>query len=297
MEKEIVFIINPISGKRMKGPIRKERVDAFIQRKGLDARSVLTERVGHATELAAEAISKGAKRIVSVGGDGTMNEIAKTMVGKSIPFGLVPMGSGNGLARHLGLPLRFEDALEAAIDGRIITIDSGEADGHPFFNVMGVGLDAEIGKRFNESKGRGFLTYLKEGLKVLLTYRSSSYTVVSESNGTPFKAYILAVANSSQYGNNAYIAPDASLEDGKLNFVAIKPPGFFGAISLIWRIFSKAIYGSRKVTAFCAEEIRIRLSQPGFFHADGEIFTCGEEIGIVARPQSLRVVLPAKTGV
>jgi len=272
-------------------------VDAFIKRKRLNARSVLTEGVGHATKLAEKAIANGAKRIVSVGGDGTMNEIAKVMVGENIPFGLVPMGSGNGLARHLGLPLQFDAALEVAINGRILAIDSGEADGHPFFNVMGIGLDAEIGKRFNESKGRGFLTYLKEGLKVLFTYRSSSYSLVSGENNAPFKAYILAVANSSQYGNNAYIAPDASLEDGKLNFVAIKPPGFFGAINLIWRIFSKAIYGSRKVSGFCAEEIRICLSKPGFFHADGEIFTCGEEIGIVARPRSLRVVLPAEQSV
>ncbi len=292
MEKDILFIINPNSGKRGRGPVRKERIDAFIQEKGLNARSVLTERVGHASELARRAVENGVGRIVSVGGDGTMNEIAKVLVGTKVPFGLVPMGSGNGLARHLKMPLRFEEALEVAISGRILAIDSGEADGHPFFNVMGIGLDAEIGKRFNESKGRGFSTYLKEGLKVLLTYRSSTYMVKLGENESPFKAYIIAVANSSQYGSNAYIAPDASLEDGKLNLVAIQPPGFCGAIFLFWRIFSKAIYGSGKVTTFCSEEIRIRLSEPGFFHADGEIFDCGTEIGIVARPRSLRMVLP-----
>lgn len=294
MENKIVFIINPKSGKRGKGPIRKEKVDAFIRENDLNARAVLTERVGHATEIAKQAIADGVERIVSVGGDGTMNEIAKVMVGTSIPLGLVPMGSGNGLARHLNLPLRFEDALEVVIGKRIIPIDTGEADGHPFFNVMGFGFDAMIGKRFNESKGRGFLIYLKEGFRALVTYRSDSYILLSDEDPVTISAYVLAVANSSQYGNDAYIAPDASLRDGKLNLVAIAPPGFLSAFILIWRIFAKTIYRSKRVQTFCSDDFRIRLSKPGFFHADGEIFDCGEEIRIIAKPQSLHLVLPLK---
>lgn len=293
MDNGMIFIINPISGKRGKGAVRKERVDAYIKERGLNAEAVLTEYVGHATELAQQAIENGASRIVSVGGDGTMNEIAKVMVGTDIPLGLVPMGSGNGLARHLNLPLDFDAALEVATSDHVRGIDTGEVNGHPFFNVMGFGFDAEIGRRFNESKGRGFLTYLQEGLKALFTYRSCRYTLLPKDGPVSLDAYIVAVANSSQYGNNAYIAPDASLKDGKLNIVAIQSPGFFGTFDLIWRIFSKAIYGSRKVKTFCAETIRIRLSRPGFFHADGEIFECNEEIGIVARPRSLQMVIPS----
>jgi diacylglycerol kinase (ATP) len=114
MRGEIVFIINPFSGKWAKGPIRKTKIDSFIERKGLKARSILTERACHATELAQQCLQEGAARVICVGGDGTMNEVARVLVGTDIPFGLVPMGSGNGLARHLGLPLRFEDALENA---------------------------------------------------------------------------------------------------------------------------------------------------------------------------------------
>ena len=295
MQGEIVFIINPISGKRNKGSIRKEIVDAFIKERGLKARSVLTEEAKHATDIARQGLKEGAARIVSVGGDGTMNEIAKDMVGTDVPFGLVPMGSGNGLARHLQLPLRFKDALEVAIGDQVIGIDTGEVNGYPFFNVVGFGLDAEIGRRFNEAKGRGFITYLKEGLKMIVSSRSSKYRLTLDDGCVSIDALVLAIANSSQYGSNAYIAPDASLKDGKLNVVAIQSPGFLGTIGLFWRIFSKSIYGSRKVKAFCSERINIRLSKPGYFHADGEIFECGEEIAIVSRPKSLLMALPSDT--
>lgn len=167
-------------------------------------------------------------------------------------------------------------------------------NGHPFFNVVGFGLDAEIGKRFNEAKGRGFMTYLKEGLKAIVSCRSLKYTLMLDDGSVSIDAFVLAIANSSQYGSNVYIAPDASLKDGKLNVVAIQSPGFLGTIDLFWRIFSKSIYGSRKVKAFCSERIRIRLSKPGYFHADGEIFECGEEIAIVSRPKSLLVSLPSE---
>jgi len=293
MEPEIVFIINPNSGKRGKGPIRKEKVDAFIRKRGLNAQAVLTERAGHASEIARQALEQGVERIVSLGGDGTLNEIAKVLVGTKVPLGLVPMGSGNGLARHLNLPLRFEEALEVSVGERVASIDTAEANGHPFFNVMGIGLDAEIGNRFNESKGRGFLRYLKEGWDTLFYYRSSEYTLVREGETKKVDAYLIAIANSSQYGNNGYIAPDASLKDGKFNCVVIQYPGFVGALVLIWRMFSKSIYTSKKVEAFCEESMRIKLNHPTFFHVDGEILRCRSGIDIVSRPQSLRLVLPS----
>ncbi len=290
---DTVFIINPTSGKNRKGPVRKEQVESFIRRRNLKARAILTERAGHASEITRQALEQGAKRIVSVGGDGTMNEIAKVLVGTNVPLGLVPMGSGNGLARHLNLPLRFEAALEVAVSEKVVSIDTAEANGHPFFNVMGIGLDAEIGNRFNESKGRGFLRYLKEGWDTLFYYRASEYTLERKGETKNVDAYLIAIANSSQYGNNAYIAPDASLKDGRFNCVVIQYPGFFGALVLIWRMFSKSIYASKKVEAFCEDSMRIKLRHPTFFHVDGEILRCGNEIDIVSRPQSLRLVLPS----
>lgn len=297
MEKEIVFIINPNSGKRNKGPIRREKVEAFIRVKKLNASAIETNHAGHATEIAKRAIASGVRRIVSVGGDGTMNEIAKVLIGSDVSLGLIPMGSGNGLARHLNIPLDIDHALEVAICGQVTKIDTGEANGSPFFNVMGIGLDAEIGNRFNDSKGRGFLKYLREGWSTLFYYRSARYELVRKQSTEAVDAYLIAIANSCQYGNNAYIAPDASVEDGKLNFVIIQYPGFFGALVLIWRMFGKTLYKSDKVEAFCEESITLRLSQPSFFHVDGEILECKEKIEIATRPQSLGIVVPVRPGV
>lgn len=293
MVEDILFIINPNSGTRNKGSIRKNKVEAFIRVKTLNASAMETSHAGHATEIAKRAMADGVRRIVSVGGDGTMNEIAKVLIGSDVSLGLVPMGSGNGLARHLNIPLNIDQAMEVAVSGQVTKIDTGEANGNPFLNVMGIGLDAEIGNRFNDSKGRGFLKYLREGWSTLFYYRSARYELVRKQSVEAVDAYLIAIANSSQYGNNAYIAPDASLQDGKLNFVIIQYPGFFGALILIWQMFAKTLYKSEKVEAFCEESITLLLSQPSFFHVDGEILECKDKIEVVTRPLSLGVVVPA----
>ncbi len=292
MDKKTIFIVNPISGKGGKGPQRKRRVDDFIKARGMNAVSFETQYPGHATELSRQALDDGAQRVVCMGGDGTINEVAKVMVGSGVAFGLIPMGSGNGLARHLGIPLKIDKALENILSGNEREIDTGEANGHAFFNVMGIGLDAEIGKRFNDTHARGFMSYLKEGFKAFRDYRSSDYSIQANGTKLDLNAYIVAIANSSQYGSNAYIAPNASVRDGKLNLVAIRTPGLLGSLDLLWRIFTKAIYGSKKVESLESDSYHIQLQQPGFFHADGEIFNCGDEIEILVRSNSLRIIAP-----
>lgn len=290
MAAKLVFIINPISGKRDKGAVRRQRVEAFLAKHALQAEVWETERAGHAPELALKAIENGATRVVCIGGDGTINEVGRVVVGTEVEFGLVPMGSGNGLARHMGIPLNFDKALRQAAVGVAVWVDTGEADGRPFFNVMGVGFDAEVGRRFNETKARGFISYLREGWSAYRSYRSVSYEIRSGGNSRRLQAYIVAVANSSQYGSNAFIAPDASMTDGKLNLVAIAEPTFVSMFVLIWRMFRKKLYLSPRVTPICAESFVLRLPGKSFFHVDGEVFACGEEMTIRTRPQSLRIV-------
>lgn len=286
----IVFIINPISGKRKKGPGRKRSVDAFVEDSGLDAVVWETERSGHAAELAQHAVDSGAKRVICVGGDGTINEVGRALVGTDLEFGLVPMGTGNGLARHLGIPLDFQKALERAVSGSSVKVDTGEANGRPFFNVMGIGFDAEVGRRFNETNARGFLSYMKEIWNAYKDYETKSYQIVTEGDSQTIDAYIIAVANSSQYGSNAFIAPDASVQDGKLNLVAIAKPTFISMFVLIWRMFTKQLYNSPRVTPICSESFLLRLPGPGFYHVDGEIFACGSEMKVSTRPRSLNIV-------
>ncbi|MDQ8203151.1 diacylglycerol kinase family lipid kinase [Pelagicoccus sp. SDUM812003] len=290
MGKELAIIINPISGKREKGVVRRERVEAFLASHGLEADVWETQYAGHAPELTKAAIAEGAKRVVAVGGDGTINEVGRVVVGTGCEFGLVPMGSGNGLARHLGLPLNFHKALHLAALGASIRVDTGEANGHPFFNVMGIGFDAEVGRRFNETQARGFVSYMKEGLRAFRDYRSSRCDIASGGQLQSLRAYIVAVANSSQYGSNAFIAPDASLTDGKLNLVAITDPNFISFFVLIWRMFRKKLYLSPRVTPICSDNFVLTMPEAGFFHVDGEIFECRGEMTIKACPKSLSIV-------
>lgn len=290
---EIAFIVNPISGKRLKGPERVAKVASFVASEKLDAVVWPTERAGHATELAMQALEMGAKRIIAVGGDGTINEVGRVIVGTECEFGLVPLGSGNGMARHIGLPLEFHRALLLAAHGSSIKVDTGVANGQPFFNVMGIGFDAEVGRRFNATKGRGFVNYLKEGLSAFREYRSLKCKIESDSGTKDLSAYIVAVANSSQYGSNAFIAPDASMTDGKLNLVAITQPSFVSFFVLVWRMFSKRLYLSPRVTPICSEQFTLKFPDSGIFHVDGEIFECGKTLIVKACPKSLNIVAMA----
>lgn len=287
---KLAIIVNPISGKRLKGPERVARVEGFVKTHKLQAVVWQTERAGHAPELARKALEEGVDRVIAVGGDGTINEVGRVIVGTSCEFGLVPMGSGNGLARHIGIPLGFESALKLASTGCAIKVDTGEADGHPFFNVMGIGFDAEVGRRFNETEGRGLLNYMREGWKAFRGYRSMKCDIHTPDGSRSLKAYIVAVANSSQYGSNAFIAPDASMTDGKLNLVAIAQPHLLSFFILIWRMFSKKLYHSPRVTPICADSFTLNLESGSFFHVDGEIFRCGEKLTVKACPKSLRIV-------
>lgn len=289
---KIVFIINPISGKKAKGRFRLDKVNAFIASRQLDGVAWETERAGHATELANRALEQNVERVICVGGDGTINEVAKELINRDVSFGFVPMGSGNGLARHLNVPLDFDDALENSIDGKIIKMDTGRANGEPFFNVMGLGLDAEIGRRFNETKARGFISYLRLGFETIASYRSGRYSINGDGRSENLVAKVIAVANSSQYGSDAFIAPGASVCDGKLNLVVIGKPTILGVVDIFRRLFMKSIYGSKWVTTVVSDSFIIELPKPGFFHVDGEIFECGERLSIEALPESLQILVP-----
>lgn len=293
MGKDIVFIVNPVSGKRAKGPERLARVEAFIRRERLNAEARETLPNGNATAIAQAARERGARRVVCVGGDGTINEIGRALVGSNVEFALVPMGSGNGLARHLGLPMDFDEALKAAVTLEARPIDTGLADGRPFFNVMGIGFDAEVGRRFNLEKTRGLRSYVAVGWGAFQSYRSLECEVEAQGVKRTIKAYMVAVANSSQYGSNFFIAPDASTTDGKLNFVAVTQPDFVSALVLVWRLLFKKLYLSPRVIPICAESFTLRLAGGGIFHADGEIFDRGAEFTVRAMPRSLLVASPA----
>jgi diacylglycerol kinase family enzyme len=222
-----------------------------------------------------------------------MNEVAGALVGTRIMYGMIPTGSGNGLGRDLGLPMDFDRALELLLDGRLRTIDTGIVNGLPFFNVMGLGVDAEIGRRFNLSHRRGLLTYLRIGLGAFLDYRKELLRI-DVGNGVPvqLEAFVTSVANSTQYGNNARIAPRARLDDGLLDLTSITTRNPARAALLVARMFTGSIDRSSDVRTFQSKGFTIERNASGPIHTDGEVHDCSATLEIEVRPQSLRVIVP-----
>ncbi|MFA5058773.1 MAG: diacylglycerol kinase family protein, partial [Opitutaceae bacterium] len=229
-------------------------------------------------------------------GDGTMNEVAQALVGAPAALALLPCGSGNGLALHLGLPTRPRRALALLADptARIVAIDTGTANGHSFFNAMGLGFDAEISRRFNRLARRGLAAYARIGFTAFLHQRGEP-VVIGDGNGTreTLDAFIVAVANSDQYGNHARLAPGACVDDGLLDLVTLEPPGLAGALPLVARLFLGTFDRSPRVRRRQSPRFVIRRSAPGLIHTDGETHETGATVEIAVRPRSLRLVVPA----
>lgn len=287
------FIFNPRSGHNAKNPRLLDRARAFIREHALDANVVLTERPRHATELARRAVTEGCGLVVAIGGDGTLNEVAAGLVGTNAVFGLIPCGSGNGLGRHLGIPGPGQGAFRTLIEGRVRAIDTGEINGIPFFNAAGFGFDAEIAHRFNQLTRRGLSAYVRTTLGALAHYRAQPCLIRNGVASLQTNAFLLTVANSDQYGNDCFIAPGASVEDGQLDLTVITRASVFNAGPLAARLFLKKIGGSSSVVRLRGDHFTIERAAPGLIHTDGETHVADATLEIVVRPRSLRIMVPA----
>lgn len=286
------FIFNPRSGHNARNPHLLNRARAFIAEHRLDATLVPTERPKHATELARRAVDEGCDVVVAIGGDGTMNEVASALVHTPTALGLIACGSGNGLARHLGIFGSPQHMFGNLLTGRARVIDSGLIDGHPFFNAAGLGFEAVISDKFAQLRRRGFLRYLSVSTATFWRYQSATCTihVAGQIHRTP--VFTLAVANCDQYGNNAYIAPGAKVDDGLLDLTAVPPVGFFNAVPLVVQLFTRRLDRNARVPRFRATAFTLEREQPGLIHTDGEPHAAGRRIDVTVRPQSLRVIAP-----
>jgi diacylglycerol kinase (ATP) len=287
------FIFNPRSGHNARDPRLLQQTRDFIASHRLDATLVPTERPKQATALARQAVAEGCDVVVAVGGDGTMNEVGKGLLGSPAILGLIPCGSGNGLGRHLGIVGRGQDAFHTLLHGQPRVIDSGTANGHPFFNVMGLGFDAEISDRFTHLPRRGFNAYVRTTLRAWRDFKPVALKVRTGDNLLDLTALIVSVANSDQYGNNCYIAPGASVTDGLLDFTAIKPVNFWQALPLARRLFAGSIGGSPHVTRLRAAQFTFERTTSGLIHTDGEPHQTEAIVAVAVRPQSLKVLVPS----
>ncbi len=288
--KKIIFIVNPTSGTTRKKRI-VEKIETKTDKGLFDPSIRFTEYAGHATQLAADAVGEGADIVVAVGGDGTINEVARSLVHTDTSLGIIPCGSGNGLARHLHIPLSVNSALHIINTCEIHRLDYGLCDGRPFFCTCGVGFDAFISEKFANHGKRGPISYAEIMLKEGLRYKPELYVIEDEETKLRYKAYVITCANASQYGNNCYIAPHASMKDGLMDVTMISPFGVIGAPGIVIGMFSKTLPRNSKVKTFKTRKILITRDQEGPYHCDGDPYKGGKQIEIEIVPKALNIVV------
>ena len=284
-------IINPISGVGSKRKIPKMIEEVFSADKYALEIS-FTEYPGHASELARQAINAGVKCIIAVGGDGTVHEIARAMIHSDAVLGIIPKGSGNGLARELHIPMDVRRALDLIVKGHISTIDCCNANERIFFCTCGVGFDAAVSQKFAGEKHRGSLTYIKNTIAEYLGYRPEPYELQIDNQTIKEKAFLVACANASQYGNNAFIAPHANIQDGKMDITILSPFTPLDIAPLAIQLFTKQIDRNSKIKTFKGESVTIIRQKPGVMHLDGEPVMADSVIKISVIPRSLHVLTP-----
>jgi YegS/Rv2252/BmrU family lipid kinase len=288
LKRKALFIINPVSGGK-----RKDQVPDLIQ-KNLDTglfepAIVFTEGAMHASDLARGAVGRY-QYVIAVGGDGTVNEIASAIVGTDTALGILPFGSGNGLARFLGIPMDIADAIKTLNVERVEAIDSAKLNGQCFFNMAGMGFDAHISEVFSHDKTRGFGAYIRSSFREIANYKSDTYHIDIDGVTYVREAFMLSIANSSQYGNNAHVSPCASVQDGWLDVCIIKPFPLYRFPEMGIRMFAKTAHKSKYVEIIQGKHISIKRSKDAPVHLDGEPQIMGTDVEINIVPGSLKIV-------
>ncbi len=283
-----LLIYNPASGNKSKHKIIPY-ICHKLEKMGIEFDVVATRYQGHARELAAEAASARRPAVLACGGDGTVNEIATGLVGTSTALAILPAGSGNGLARHLGIPVDIRSALKVFESKNIISADYGTANGRPFFCTFGVGFDAAVSERCAREKRRGILMYLKNTINEYVKFSPEEYVIEAGGKVITDKAFLVVCCNASQYGNNAFVAPEASVTDGELDITIVHGGD----------IFSRAIVGVDMITGLIGRNALVEIvrtksatiirKNPGAAHLDGDAVVMPDRIEVQCHPGKLRV--------
>ncbi len=263
-----LFLINPRSGTRTgrQAPALQRQIADAATQHGWQVEPIITQYKGHSIELTRKAVQEGVARVVAVGGDGTINEIAQELRHTNTALGILPFGSGNGLARHLGISLQPKLALNQFFTGHAKPMDYGFANEIPFFCTSGVGFDAYVGDLFDKATKRGFSSYVSITFKAYWAYRPVQYRI----NGEPKTLYTATFANASQYGNNAWIAPQAHVADGQLDINLTRPFPLTAAPRIFSQLFAKNLDKSGYVELFRTQQITLEADEPLLIHYDGE---------------------------
>lgn len=289
---KIRFIVNPISGvgrqKIMPGLLEKH-----LDKDQFDYDIVYTERAGHAKELSSEAAQNGMDIVGIIGGDGSVNECGSGLLHSDTAMAIIPTGSGNGLALHLGIPTKLTEAIHLLNQASIRSIDTGTINGRPFMGVAGFGFDAHIADEFSRFGKRGFFSYFRIIIREYMRYKSPEVTYTVDGEEIKARPFLVTAANSSQYGNRATIAPTAQIDDGKLKLCILRRFPLIAAPFIAWRLFNKSIHKSKYMT--CLDGAAFDLDRTDkLAHVDGEPFETDHKLHIEIVPSSLKVVVAIK---
>lgn len=286
-----LLIINPISGTSDKKGL-EEYVRNRLSDKGFDVAVEWTRGRGDATLLARDYIARGYRHVIAAGGDGTINETARALRDTGVALGIIPCGSGNGLARHLGIPVEIPGSVEIIGNNRVLDCDYGTVNGNPFFCTFGTGFDATVSEKFAKDGSRGKITYIKNTFREYIGYRPSEYTISVNGNVLTERAFIVAVCNASQYGNNAYIAPHASLTDGLLDLTIVHYGNLISTALVGIDLLTGFIEHNMLIDTIRAPQLTIVRSDDGPVHIDGEPMEMGHRLEVMCHPAGLRIHVP-----
>ncbi|MBO7346617.1 MAG: diacylglycerol kinase family lipid kinase [Bacteroidales bacterium] len=294
--KNICFIINPHSGtgkyKHVEYMLQK-----YLDKTKYNYTIYYTKYRGHAEEIIKQVLQEQQVDVVAaVGGDGTINEVARTLINTNVAMAMVPTGSGNGLARHLKIPNSISKTIEVINKMHIEAIDTLDVNGHPCISIAGTGFDAVIAEKFDETQTRGFWSYLKFIIKTYFVYKSHTYIIESpEFPSIKKKALLVSIANSSQWGFNVKISPHASIQDGKVDICMLQKSKFFTLLGDIFLLLIGQIEKNKLVIKICSASectIRDQDNDSQYCHIDGDPIARQKEIKIKVNPESLKVVIP-----
>jgi len=286
--KQITFIVNPISGGKDKTRVLAA-IDRYLDRSLYTYEVLTTQQAGDASRWARECRSD---IVVAVGGDGTVSEVAAGLLGTEKALGILPCGSGDGLALHLGISRNPARAVKTLNEGCIAPMDAGDMDGKPFFCTVGVGLDAQVSLDFTRSGQRGLSTYIRTAWKDWQDRRPEQYVVETDTEAWSGPAMFITVGNANQWGNEARIAPGASLRDGLLDVTVVRPFKTFEIPGLAALLMTGKADRSRHVLTFKGSRVHIHRDHPGPAHYDGDPFEGGTDLELKIQPGALRVVVP-----
>jgi diacylglycerol kinase (ATP) len=293
---QVSVILNPKSGMQGQNNNIELRIRKVLENQdGLTFQFLKTEYPGHASELAKESASRGDTTCFAAGGDGTMNEVARGLIGSKTSLGIIPLGSGNGLARHLKIPLNLEEAIIRQLKGNSKPMDHGEINSKKFFLAAGIGFEGVVTNRFSKKQLRGFISYLISASQEFFKWKNVAYRATIEKEKVGGTAFSIVFANGSQYGNNAIISPGSEIDDGILQFVRVLPFSLLAAPKLFFQLMGGSIYKSvyHLESAFTNLELSIEGKTQIEGHVDGEAVVFSLPLSVQVKPGSLFVRMPA----